>query len=159
MNFRRLFTLCILALLMLPAVAGGKKKTSGISFHIETDAGENPKMVAPQFVAGKERYFRRMPDIATQDIAAFNPFPSQDGDGFGVIFQLKGRGKNRLAALTVANTGRWLLARVNGRAIDAVLINRQITDGEIVIWKGISLAEVQEFDKSFPRLGQKKPRG
>lgn len=160
MRFLCLITLILIAASALPATAGGKKQQmAGFAFHIETEPGENPKMVFTQFVSGKQRVFRRVPEISTKDIQAFNPFPSQDGQGYGVLLKLKGGASNRLAGVTAANTGKWLLARVNGRIVDAVRVDRQITDGEMVIWKGLSLAEVNSMDKKLPRIGKRKPRG
>lgn len=147
-------------LLSPPALAGGKKETmAGIAFHMETDPIDNPKMTFPQFVDGKERTFRRVPEISAKDIAAFNPFPSQDGQGYGVLLKLKGGPTNRLAGVTANNIGRWMIARVNGRIVDGVIVDQQIDDGELVIWKGLSLAEVKGMDKKIPRIGEKKPRG
>ncbi len=160
MNFVRLLTLIMVVVCALPALAGGKKQQmAGFAFHLETQAGENPKMVFNQFVSGKERVFRRVPEISTKDVEAFNPFPSQDGRGFGVLLKLKQGPTHRLSGVTAANTGKWLIARVNGRIVDAVRIDQQITDGEIVIWKGLSQAEITGMDKKLPRIGQRKPRG
>lgn len=158
MSFLRT-TFCLLVL-ALPLLAGGKKNdATGIALHLETTEGNNPKMVFSQFVAGKERVFRRVPEIATQDIAAFKAWPSRDGEGYGVMIKLKRGPSNRLSAITAANIGRWMIARVNGRIVDAVVIDQQITDGEWVIWKGVALAEVQALDKKTPRIGENKPRG
>ncbi|MEM1082553.1 MAG: hypothetical protein AAGI48_00390 [Verrucomicrobiota bacterium] len=156
----RFLAAALLLALILPVQAGGKKgKNASIAFHIETDPGDNPKMIFQQFVDGKQRTFRLVPEIGTTDIVNFNPFPSRDGEGFGLVLRIKKSAMNRLAAVTAANQGRWLLARINGRIVDGVLIDRQITDGELVIWKGVSLAEVNELDKELPRFGAKKPRG
>ena len=47
---------------------------------------------------------------------------------------------------------------VNGRVVDAVLIDKQVDDGYMVIWKGIGKAEIDAFDAMVPRIGEKKPR-
>ena len=143
----------LLLLLASPALAGGKKGDEvNIAFHMETQAGENPKMVFPQFVAGEERQFRRIPEVSTKDIKAFNPFPSRDGEGYGVLLTLKSGSNNRLAAVTASNTGKWMISRVNGRIVDAVRVDQQINDGELVIWKGISAAEIEQFEEKFSRI-------
>lgn len=153
-------TLLLLLLVAVPLLAGGKRDAmAGIAFHMETEPGENPKMVFSQFVAGQERSFRRVPEVSAKDVAAFNPFPSRDGEGYGVVLKLKRGPTNRLAAITAANIGRWMVARVNGRIVDAVIIDQEIDDGQLVIWKGIALAEIQGLDKKIPRIGEKKPRG
>jgi hypothetical protein len=134
--------------------ASGKKEDKiSVSFHLETDATDNPKMIFPQEVNGQQRYFRRVPDIMTKDIISFNPFPSDGGEGYGIVFKLKGNATNRFAALTNANQGRWLVAQVNGRVVDGVMIDKQVSDGFIVVWKGVTLADVAAFDANMPRIG------
>jgi hypothetical protein len=160
MTLPRLFAIAILSLSPgLTAHAGGKKgEDSGISFHLQGDASDNPKMTFEQFNAGQKMVFRRNPEFLTKDIAAFNPFPSQDGQGFGAVLQLKPSAKNRLAAITNSNVNRWMLTVVNGRRVDAVYIDKEVTDGYLVIWKGIGAAEIEIFDKTVPRIGESKPR-
>jgi hypothetical protein len=160
MTLPRLLAIVLLALCPgLTAHAGGKKDgKSGISFHFQADPTDNPKMIFPQMTNGQQVFYRRNPEVMTKDIAAFNPFPSQDGEGFGALLQLKPSAKNRLAAVTNANVNRWMVAMVNGRVVDAVIIDRQVDDGHLVIWKGIGQAEIDAFDTQVPRIGEKKPR-
>jgi hypothetical protein len=160
MTLPRLFAIAFLSLCPgLTAQAGGKKgEDSGISFHMQGDPSDNPKMIFQQLNAGQQMVFRRVPDFTTKDIAAFNPFPSQDGQGFGAVLQLKPSAKNRLFAVTNANVNRWMLAVVNGRKVDAVLIDKGVEDGYLVIWKGIGAAEIEAFDKQVPRIGGSNPR-
>lgn len=147
-------------LFLTPLYAGSnKKKESHVSFHIETTQGDNPKLIFPAQVAGQQRVFRRHPVVLTSDISAFNPFPSTAGEGYGVVFQLKPGGRNRLEGETAQNISRWMVARINGRLVDAVVIDQPISDGQIVIWKGVSLAEIGMLDADFPRIGADKPRG
>lgn len=138
------------------AEAGGKaEETPVVSFHLETDQAENPKMIFSIEIAGKTRHFRRLPEISTRDIAAFKPFPGDDGaDTYGIVFQLKNPGARRLANITNANQGRMMLAMANGRAVDAVMIDKQVDDGFLVVWKGITEAEIQLYDKAAPRIGE-----
>jgi len=154
--------LAVALLLLCPALtaqAGGKKGAkSGISFHLQAEQTDNPKMVFAQPTNGQQVPYRRNPEFTTKDIAAFNPFPSQDGEGFGAVLQLKPSARNRLAAVSNANVNRWMLAMVNGRVVDAVIVDKQINDGILVIWKGIGQAEIDTFDHQVPRIGEKKPR-
>lgn len=138
------------------AFGGGKADGNPVvSFHVETDHAENPKMVFSLEVGGKLRHFRRLPEITTRDIAAFRPFPGDDdADTYGIVFQLKDAGARRLANITNVNQGRMMLAMANGRAVDAVMIDKQVDDGFIVIWKGITDAEIQMYDKAAPRIGE-----
>ena len=160
MTLPRFLAIAVLSLAPgLSAHASGKKgEEAGISFHIQAEETDNPKMVFPQLTNGKQLYFRRSPEVNTKDIAAFNPFPSQDGDGFGVVLQLKPNAKNRFAAISNASVSRWMVAMVNGRIVDAVLIDTEVNDGFLVVWKGIGAAEIDAFDQKVPRIGEEKPR-
>jgi hypothetical protein len=51
-----------------------------------------------------------------------------------------------------------MVARVNGRVVDGVVIDKQIEDGFIIIWKGVTLAEINLYDKAAPRIGAKGPK-
>lgn len=160
MTLPRLLAVVLLTLCPgLTAQAGGKKgEKSGISFHLQAEPTDNPKMIFVQATNGQQVPYRRNPEFMTKDVAAFNPFPSQDGEGYGAVLQLKPSARNRLAAITNANVNRWMIAMVNGRVVDAVIVDKQIDDGVLVIWKGIGQAEVDAFDSQVPRIGEKKPR-
>lgn len=125
---------------------------------MEADEGDNPKMIFQQLANGKNRLFRRMPEVATKDITSFSPFPSEVGDGYGVMFKLTANAAKRLSAITNINQGRWMIARVNGRIADGVFIDKQIDDGLLVVWKGVTLEDVALFDDSIPRIGEKEKR-
>lgn len=155
-----LLTSSLAALLPMSAEAGGKKgEKVDLSFHIEADPNDNPKMVVPQFVQNQQRYFRRVPDIATRDIESFKPFQADDGVSNGLVLKLTDRAARRLSALTTSNLDRWLLATVNGRTVDTLMIDRPINDGILVIWKGVSAADITNLDKALPRIGQPKKKG
>lgn len=146
---------CVASLfLAMPAAAGGKKTEENVvSIHLETDPTDHPEMIFKQFVAGKERSFKRVPEVVGKDIVAFHAFQSRDGEGFGVTLQLKDRARNRLAATTTASQGRWMLTQVNGRMVDAVLIDRPVNDGIWIVYKGLTGVEVARFDEELPRMG------
>jgi len=159
--FRHIIFAALVAGVFIPAAhAGGKAGEEAIvSFHIETEQAENPKMVFPIEAGGKTRYFRRMPEISARDVAAFRPFPGDDGaNTYGIVFQLKNAGSRRLASITNANQGRMLLAMTQGRPVDMVMIDKQVDDGFIVIWKGITEAEIRLYDNAAPRIGEEKKK-
>jgi hypothetical protein len=161
MNLRVLMLPAALGcLLLLPAAqAGGKAgEKPSVSFHMQMDATDNPKMIFPQVMDGETRYFSRSPDISVKDIAAFSPFPSEDGQSYGVAFQLKPPAARRLSALTGINRGRWMVSQVSGRVVDGVMIDQQVNDGFIIIWKGVTLAEIELYDKLAPRIGAAKKK-
>lgn len=136
------------------AMAGGKKEEkASVTFHLETDATDNPKMIFPQLANGQQRFFRRLPDFNTKDMVSFSPFPSEIGGDYGLIFKLKGNAVTRLTAVTNANQGRWMIAQLNGRVVDGVMIDKQVNDGALVIWKGATLQDIALLDAELPRVG------
>ncbi len=149
-----------LALLCASPVWAGDKmgKNMAVSFHLETDAATNPKMVFEQDIAGKKRFFSRTPDISTKDVVAFGPFLSDNQVDFGMVLKLRPTAAARLESITSANQGKMLLATFNGRRIDAVMIDQTVKDGHLVIWNGITEAEVKECDKVAPRLSEQKKK-
>jgi len=141
------------------AMAGGEKKAVQISFHIEADANDNPKMIFPFQIRGQQKVFRRIPEISSKDLVAFSPFPAEDQASYGALFQLKENARRRLAAVTSVNQGRWLVSQAFGRVVDGVMIDGAVDDGAIVIWKGLTLEEIRELDTVMPRVGESKKRG
>ena len=158
MQSRLALFLMILVLALTPDVfASGKRNSKAtISFHMETEGTDNPKMIFPQMVNSRQRFFRRIPEVNTKDVISFSPFPSDaGGDNYGLVFTLKEHSANRLAAITNVNQGRWMIAQVNGRVVDGLLIDKTVNDGKLVVWKGITLADIALLDKSLPRTGEK----
>lgn len=154
----RIKTFAVLFLLSLaPSVdAGGKKEeTPVISFHMETDPTDNPKMITPVPLGNNQtRYFRRLSEITMKDVVAFGPFPDDlGGNTYGVALRLKPNAANRISASTAVNIDRWMIARVNGRVVDGVRIDKQVTDGLLIIWKGLTIDEINLLDKTLPRIG------
>lgn len=158
MPYRLAAFLMMMVLALAPAAfASGKKEAKcSVSFHMETDGNDNPKMIFPEKkVDGKPAFFRRMPEFSNKDIAGFVPFPSQSGgEDYGIMFILKDNAAKRLMAVSNANQGRWMLAQINGRFVDGVRIDKQIDDGKLVIWKGATLADIKLFEETFKRVGQ-----
>lgn len=146
----------VVSALMIPTVVAGGRAASNASltFHMETDANDNPKMVFAQMANGKMRYFRRMPEITTKDVLSFSPFPAESGDGYGIVFKLNEAATKRFAAVSNANQGRWMIAQMNGRVVDGVFIDQTINDGIVVVWKDATLADIKVFDAALPRIGQ-----
>ncbi len=143
-------------LAMAPAaIAGGKKEGKAtVSFHIETAASDNPKMILPQEIGGKQRFFKRSPEVGSKDIESFSPFPAESGDGYGIVFKVKPAVVGRLAAVTNISQGSWMIAQLNGRVVDGVIVDKQIGDGRLVVWSGVTLQDISLLDEDFTRTGQ-----
>lgn len=147
----------IFAILMGSVMADGNKGMKvNISFHIETEASDNPKMIFPHEVFGNQRFFRRIPEVSSKDFIAFSPFPSDDQASYGVVLQLKDTARRRLAAVTQISSGKWLVCQAFGRIVDGVLVEDPVDDGVVVVWKGLTIEEIGQMDETLPRIGEKK---
>ena len=147
----------VFAVLMGGVMAGGDKgKKVNISFHIETEASDNPNMIFPYEVMGKRRFFRRLPEVSSKDFIAFSPFPAEDQMSYGVVLQLKDNARRRLAAMTQISSGKWLVCQAFGRIVDGVLVEDPVDDGVVVVWKGLMIEEIRQLDETMPRIGGKK---
>jgi hypothetical protein len=149
------FTMTAVLALAPAAFAGGKKEAkSTVSFHIETAGTDNPKMIVPHAIGGQQRYFMRSPEIDSKEMESFAPFPSDVPEQYGIVFKVKPAAVGRLAAVTNVNQGRWMIAQLNGRIIDGVIIDKQIGDGRLVVWSGVTLQDIALLDQQYPRTGE-----
>lgn len=145
----------LLAAILLPgSLLGGGKKAPPLSVSFHLQAGEGERQVFRQLTAGREILYRKNAELGTKNIVAYRPFPADDGESYGVVFQLDKVGANRLQALSNASRGQLLLAVVNGQVRDAVVIDKPVNDGLLVIWKWITLQEVRQADQLIPRIGE-----
>ncbi|MGJ8696346.1 MAG: hypothetical protein ACSHYF_08500 [Verrucomicrobiaceae bacterium] len=149
---------CLLPFLLLAALSpllhamGKKPDPITLTFHMQSQEEEGPKMVFSLPVYGQKIFFRRSPEVVTKDIKGFSPFAAENG-GFGATLVLSKAAAARLAAITTQNQRSWFVAMFNGRALDAVLIDQPVRDGRLVVWQGITLDEVHRFDLMVPRIG------
>lgn len=154
----RLF-FCLLLMFCPLILAHGGGSNDGkivIGFHLEGDANDNPKMIFPFNVGGQARVFSRTPEIITRDLVSFGTFLADDQVNFGAVFRLRPQAARRFASIAAANPGKFLCASVNGRIIDAVQINEPSKDEFIVIWNGLTDAEIKQLDAIMPRMGKEK---
>lgn len=125
-----------------------------VTFHLQGEEGEGKKIAVPEMVAGRQVFFRLAPEISHNNVAAFRPFPAEDGYSYGIVLQMNDVGRQRLASVTNANKGALLLARLNGRPLDVLKIDQGINDGFIVIWQGVTAQEIAMADSMMPRIGE-----
>lgn len=156
MPLRFLTLVFLLSAALPPTVMAAAKpgKKAAVSFHIQVDATENPKMIFQQAMNGQNMQFRRSPEVGIKDLFAYSPFPAEGGGEFGAVFKLKPNATGRLSAITNNSQGRWLAAMVNGRVVDGVLIDKQIDDGVLVVWRGLNLEDIAALDKTLKRVGE-----
>lgn len=140
--------------------AGKKYKLYLVTFHIEGEETDNPKMITPVKLGTDHRqyYFSKLPSFTDQDIAWFYPFTAADGVSFGAAFRLKEHAATELKALTLTNQGKLLGLRCSDAPLQAVLIDRPIDDGVVVIWSGLQQKHLQEFRRRFPHVDEFQPK-
>ncbi|MCB1100135.1 MAG: hypothetical protein KDN22_31515 [Verrucomicrobiae bacterium] len=147
-------TACLVPALTLPLSVSGAGKKKGaftISFHVEGDKSEGDKRVAEDVINGRTVYFRRMPVVTNKDFRGYWPFPADDGS-WGAAFKLSSTGLRRLNTAGLTERGRLMRVVVNMRMVDVMLVDRNPEDGIIVLWKGLTEAELKKLEKALPQI-------
>ncbi|MCB1232054.1 MAG: hypothetical protein KDN19_17430, partial [Verrucomicrobiae bacterium] len=125
----------------------------------EASADEAPKFATPVKMGSEMRqyYFKRVPTFTDRDVAYFYPFISQDGSTFGAGLKLTPKATEALKAHSLTHQGKLLGIRVSNAPYTAVMIDRPVDDGVIVIWQGLAKAHLKAFEKRFPHVEQVNP--
>ena len=160
MRHRLLVLGALLATTLWCPGAGNKYKLYLVTFHLEGEETDNPKMITPVKLGAEHRqyYFSKLPSFTDHDIAWFFPFTASDGVSFGAAFRLKEHAAIELKAITLTNQGKLLGLPCSDAPLQAVLIDRPIDDGVIVVWSGLQQRHLQEFRKRFPHVDDYKPK-
>lgn len=150
-------TLALIAALAIPpaADAGGRKsKVHLVSIHIEAEQTDSPKFVTPVKLGSEHRqyFFKNIPVFTDSDIAWFYPFSAEDGVSYGAAFKLKEHAAVNLKGITLTNQGKLLGLRCADAPLKAVLIDRPLDDGIVVMWSGLQQRHLQQFQKRFPHV-------
>ncbi len=148
-----------LAVLCSLTISGARKPTLAVSFHLEGNSFEGAKMVQPIKLGNppKTFYFRRQPELTQRHIDGYYPFPANDGKGFGAAFKLNQNGKDTLSSLSIHGRGRKILTVVNSEPIDYTVLDKPVNDGVLVVWGGLTKADLAKFDKEFKRILPERP--
>jgi hypothetical protein len=133
-----------------------KKAKFTITIHAEAEEMDVPKTMFPVNIGNQRKMFKLLPEISQENVVAFHPFPSDTGNGNGVVLQLEVRGRGALEIATRTREGEYLIAMVNGKPVDFSQITRPVSDGMITIWQGFSDEVIAEMDKKIRRI---KPGG
>lgn len=123
-----------------------------ITTHIQSEAIEHPSEIMTLPIDGQSMTFRKIPEFSQRSISAFESFPAEDGQGYGVLLQLDTKGRNALDLASRTNNGMVFLTMVNALPVDMVEIDKPITDGRFTIWRGLSKETIDEMDKFYPRI-------
>lgn len=146
----RLLLASLLALGFASCASKSKEKVV-ITVHSQGNDMDSKKTVFRRTVNGQSMLFKIIPEFSTQSLAAFHPFPADDGTN-GVAMKLDFKGANSLELVTRMRQGEILMSMVNGVVVDQVLIDRPITDGIFTIWRGFDDELIASLDEQFPRI-------
>jgi len=153
MTRRLIFSLFAFSLLTPAYGMGEKQNKNTLTFHLQGDQTDGPKMVFPLPMGDQKGFFRKSPLTLTKEILAYTPFFSDDGTA-GATFAFSQKASTRIAALTTENQGKWIIAMLNGRPVDFLRIDNPVHDGRLVIWRGIKESEILAFDYVLPHIGE-----
>ena len=152
-------TLCVLTLCLVFAVSDGFGKQRHCTFRVHVQA--NPQDTdafstsARARASGKDLAIEKMPWISEHDVAAFFPYPAQNGT-YGALFQLDEHGRVVLDTLSIERRGRFLFVFVNGRLVTELQIDKRVSDGQIYIPSGLSASDIELMKKEWRLIGQRK---
>lgn len=160
MRHRLLILLFLFASAMWCHGIGKQYKLYLVTFHLEGEETDNPKMITPVKLGQEHRqyYFSKIPSFTDHDIQWFYPFSAADGVSYGAAFRMKEHAAVELKAITLTNQGKLLGLRCSDSPLQAVLIDRPIDDGVVVIWSGLQQRHLQEFRKRFPHVDDYQPK-
>ncbi|MFZ4764108.1 MAG: hypothetical protein ACOYMN_04070 [Roseimicrobium sp.] len=155
MNLR---TAPLILLALLPMLLGFNRKPKfTITFHSQGDETELKKNLFPMQLEGRPMLFNIIPEFSQQNIAAFHPFESDTGNGKGVALQLDFRGREALEMVTRTRHGQFLLAMLDGKPVDYVVLDEVIDSGLVTIWQGVSDDVIKQMDKKYTRIKPGSP--
>jgi hypothetical protein len=152
--------LALVALCSL-TISGSKKPDLTVSFHLEGAQFEGAKMVQPMKLGNPPQlfYFRRSPELTQRHIVGFYPFLANDGSSFGTAFKLNQNGSDALSTISTTGQGRKLLTVIDTEPVDYTVLDQPINDGYIVVWGGLTKADLAKFDKKFERIQPERSPG
>jgi len=144
----------LLAVALGCQAAGKRTKKLLITFHLEAEQADGGKFATPVKLGSQHRqyFFNKVPSFTDKDIAWFYPFTAEDGVSYGAAFKLKEHAAQSLKGITLTNQGKLLGIRCSDAPLRAVLIDRPLDDGVIVMWSGLQQRHLKEFQERIPHV-------
>lgn len=142
----------VFALSSCDSLASFGKPKYRISMHVQGESNDHPKEIIQFPFQGQQLIFKKVSEFGQNAIAAFEPFPSDDGAGNGLLLKLDAHGRNMLENATRLHQGELMLTVVNGTPVDIIQLDTPITDGRFTIWRGVSDETVAQMEKRLPRI-------
>lgn len=141
-----LFALCMI--LVHPVAAGDGKQKHTFSFHSEGNAVDGAKRTFTHSINGEEKVFQTIPDITHIDFSGFVPFRATDGT-YAAAFTLTQHGALKLNQLTLSKRGSYMVATVDMKVVDYMIIDKPVNDGVIVMWRGLTAEQILYLEKGL----------
>ena len=138
-------------------LAGDTKSiVTPISFHLEQTAKISEAGSFTMSIANNIHYFSKNPVFSNEDIQMIKVFKSVEQDTLGMTCFLNPNGRRKLERISTQNVSSWLVCIINGKPVDFIYVDREITDGQIVVWKNI---EATDLDKMIEQEEPAKKTG
>jgi hypothetical protein len=146
-----------LLLILAESVALAKSKKCTVRLHAQGNENDGSVFASPITtpISGKNIFIEKIPTISEHDISAYRPYPAANGS-FGVLLQLDEHGRIALETLSVERRGSTLLVFINGRVVTELFIDRRVSDGQIFVPFGLTAADIESMQKTWPEIGAKK---
>ena len=146
-----------LFLILAAPLALAKSKKCTVRLHAQGNENDGSVFATPVTtpMSGKNIFIEKIPTISEHDVSTYRPYQAANGS-FGVLLQLDDHGRLALDTLSVERRGSAVLVFINGRIVTELLIDRRVSDGQIFIASGLTAADIESMQKSWPQIGAKK---
>ena len=146
-----------LFLILAASSASAKSKKCTVRVHGQGNENDGAVFATPVTtpISGKNIFIEKIATISEHDVSAYRPYQVANG-GFGVLLQLDDHGRLALDTLSVERRGSTVLVFINGRIVTELLIDRRVSDGQIFIASGLTAADIESMQKTWPQIGAKK---
>jgi hypothetical protein len=151
----------ILSLVLALSLPLAARAAKGPDITVRLNAEGNPKegetFTAPITLTNppKEIVVQIVPIITEKDIVAIYPFTNGDGS-IGSYLKLDANGQNKLEQYTASQRDTLAVAFINGRVGCAMMVDKKITDGILLIASGFQPREIAVLQTKFPTMGDEK---
>ena len=146
-----------LLLILAAPLALAKSKKCTVRLHAQGNENDGSVFATPVTtpMSGKNIFIEKIPTISEHDGSTYRPYQAANGS-FGVLLQLDEHGRLALDTLSVERRGSTVLVFINGRIVTELLIDRRVSDGQIFIASGLTAADIESMQKTWPQIGAKK---
>jgi hypothetical protein len=151
--------LAILIVAFFASSATGKDRHCTFRVHAEANPNDTATFSSSvkAMFSGKTVAIERLPRLSEQDVVAFYPYPTADGN-YGALFQLDEHGRIALDALSIERRGTLLFVLINGRPVTELQVDQRVSDGRVYVASGLTKADIELMKKCWRLIGEKKKK-